>query len=145
VGRRRQLFHLASVDCFDQRIRCREMAIQGAGSDTRLLRDVVQTGSRAVARKSPFTTSRIRSRLRRASVRGFRGQASSSFPKNPATGDSLRLSINSESISGLAAETPARQCSEPIKHVNYTENQYEEDMVYHRRLSWLGASGPKPH
>ena len=51
---RGQLFHLTPIDRFDQRITCREMAIQGTGSDTRLLRDVVQTGSRAVARKSPL-------------------------------------------------------------------------------------------
>ena len=51
---RGQLFHLTPVDRFDQRIPRRKMAIQGTGSDTRLLRDVVQTGRRAVARKGPF-------------------------------------------------------------------------------------------
>ena len=38
------------------------MAIQGTGSDTR------QTGIRAMARKGPFATSKIRSRLRKASI-----------------------------------------------------------------------------
>ncbi len=51
---RGQLFHLTPIDRFDQRIPCREMAIQGTGSDTRLLRDVVQTGIGTVARKGPF-------------------------------------------------------------------------------------------
>jgi hypothetical protein len=69
---RGQLFHLTPIDRFDQRIPCREMAIQGTCSDTRLLRDVVQTGSRAVARKSPLRHFENSLALRRASVRGFR-------------------------------------------------------------------------
>jgi len=74
-----QLFHFAPVDPFDQCIPCREMAIQGTGSNTRLLRDVVQTGSRAVARKSPlrhFENSlavplRVGSRLSQDGLRAF--------------------------------------------------------------------------
>jgi hypothetical protein len=88
------------------------MAIQGTGSDTRLLRDIVQTGSRAVARKSPFATSRIRSRLRRASFAAFAWQVgivSSSFSKFPATGDYLRLSTYSQTVSDLIGAAAFRQ------------------------------------
>jgi hypothetical protein len=68
---RGQLFHFTPIDRFDQGIPCREMAVQGTGSDTRLLRDVIQTGSRAVARKSDLrhfensiaVTLRVGSRL----------------------------------------------------------------------------------
>jgi hypothetical protein len=52
MRRRSQLFHLISVDRFDQFVPCREMAIQGAGSDTRVFRDVVQTGIRPMEGKS---------------------------------------------------------------------------------------------
>ena len=49
-----KLFNLTPVDRFDQRIPCREMAIQSTGPDTRLFRYVVQTGIGAVARKGSF-------------------------------------------------------------------------------------------
>jgi hypothetical protein len=76
---RGQLFHLTPIDRFDQRVPCREMAIQGAGPDTRLPGDVVQTGSRAVARKSRFrhfenslaVAQSIRSRLSLGSLGMF--------------------------------------------------------------------------
>ena len=76
---RGQLFHLAPIDRFDQRIPRREMAIQGTGPDTRLPRDVVQAGSSPVARKSPlrhFKNSlavplRVGSRLSQDRLRAF--------------------------------------------------------------------------
>jgi hypothetical protein len=48
------------------------MAIQGTGSDTRLLRDIVQTGSRAVARKSPLRHFENSLAVAQSIVRGFR-------------------------------------------------------------------------
>jgi hypothetical protein len=48
---RGQFFHLAAVDRFDQCIPCREMAIHGTSSNTRLLRDFVQTGIGTLASK----------------------------------------------------------------------------------------------
>jgi hypothetical protein len=76
---RGQLLHLTPIDRFDQRIPCREMAVQGTGSNTRLLRDVVQTGSRAVAREGPLrhfenslaVAQSIRSRLSLGSLGMF--------------------------------------------------------------------------
>jgi hypothetical protein len=77
--RRGQLFHLTPIDRFDQRIPRREMAVQGTGPDTRLLRDVVQAGSRTVAGESHlrhFENSlavplRVGSRLSQDGLRPF--------------------------------------------------------------------------
>lgn len=110
---RSQFFHFTLVDRFDECIPCREMAIQGSGSDSGLLRDVVQTGTRAVARKSPprhfentFAVAQsIRSRLSRGGLEMLLLH----FAKNLATGDCLRLSDNSETGSVLIGTIDVRQ------------------------------------
>ncbi len=69
---RREFLHLVPVNAFDQLIPRREMAIQGTWSNARPLRDFFKTGISSFRVNAAFATSRIRSRLRSASVRGFR-------------------------------------------------------------------------
>ncbi len=51
VSGRREFFHFVSVNTFDQLIARREMAIEGTYSNTRLLRDLFQTGIGALSSK----------------------------------------------------------------------------------------------
>jgi len=75
------------------------------------LRDVVQTRTGAVLRKSFFASSKIRSRLRSASVRGFRAgyELFVFISKISATGEYLRLSIHPEIVSAFNGTTAVRQ------------------------------------
>jgi hypothetical protein len=50
MGRgRREFLHFVPVNTFNQLIACREMAIEGTCSNTRLLRDLLQAGIGALS------------------------------------------------------------------------------------------------
>ena len=91
-----QFFHLSPIDRLDQCIPGGKVAIQSSRSNAGLFGDVVEAGIRPERVNASFATSRIRSRFRCASVRGFVEQFVGFFVgmgyKKVATGDSLRLS-----------------------------------------------------
>ena len=110
---RREFPHFVPVNTFDQLIPRREMAIQSTYSDARLLRDSSRLAVAPCRVKASFATSRMRSRLRSASVRGFRAVVERFLVifKIIATGGCLRLSIHSEATSVLVEAASFRQSS----------------------------------
>jgi len=90
--RRREFLHFVAVNAFDQLIARWEMAIEGTGSNARLPRDLLQAGIGALPGKGCLRDFEMRSRLRSASVRGFRAVVERFFviSKILATGGYLR-------------------------------------------------------
>jgi len=89
---RREFLHFVPVNTFDQLIARREMAIEGTGSNARCFAISSRLALAPCRVKAAFATSRMRSRLRSASVRGFRAVVERFFviPKILATGGYLR-------------------------------------------------------
>jgi hypothetical protein len=107
-----EFFHLTSVDRFDQRITYRKWRYKVPAPTPACFAISSRLAAAPWRVKAPFATSRIRSRLRRASFAAFAWQVgivSSSFSKFPATGDYLRLSTYSQTVSDLIGAAAFRQ------------------------------------
>jgi hypothetical protein len=105
-----EFFNFAAVDGFDKSVAGGKVAVERAGANTRLAGDIVEAGGGAVACEDRFRDFKdalavalgVGARL--AGGRRWREllfRHTPSLPKSFATGDGLRLSLDTETVSVL--------------------------------------------